>query len=180
MSAAPHQLVLPLAGVSQQPLSDHAIPRVDRVFVNRDLRMSSIEWVGFDMDYTLAIYRQSEMDRLSVELTVERLIRRGYPSSLLKLEYDTRFPIRGLLVDRGCALAIYLRSEMGRLSVGLTVERLIRRGYPCSLLKLEYETRFPVRGLLVDKRYGHVLKMDRYKVVHHGYRGLQKIPKEVL
>jgi HAD superfamily 5'-nucleotidase-like hydrolase len=129
MSAAPHQLVLPLAGVSQPPLSDHAIPRVDRVFVNRDLRMSNIEWVGFDMDYTLAIYRQSEMDRLSVELTVERLIRRGYPSSLLKLEYDTRFPIR---------------------------------------------------GLLVDKRYGHVLKMDRYKVVHHGYHGLQKIPKEVL
>ena len=129
MSAAPHQLVLPLAGLSLPPTGDHAIPRVDRVFVNRDLRMSNIEWVGFDMDYTLAIYRQAEMDRLSVELTVERMIRRGYPSYLLKIEYDTRFPIR---------------------------------------------------GLLVDKRHGHVLKMDRYKVVHHGYHGLQKIPKEEL
>ena len=67
MSAAPHQLVLPLAGVSAPPTSDHAIPRVDRVFVNRNLRMSSIDWVGFDMDYTLAIYGQAEMDALSVE-----------------------------------------------------------------------------------------------------------------
>ena len=33
-----------------------------RVFVNRDLKMSSIDWVGFDMDYTLAIYHQEEMD----------------------------------------------------------------------------------------------------------------------
>ena len=31
------------------------------------------------MDYTLAIYDQARMDALSVEPTVERLIKRGYP-----------------------------------------------------------------------------------------------------
>ncbi|MFO7181044.1 MAG: HAD-IG family 5'-nucleotidase [Pseudomonadota bacterium] len=129
MSAESRQLALPLAGISVPPPNGHAIPRKDRVYVNRDLRLSTIDWVGFDMDYTLAIYRQNEMDRLSVELTIDRLIRRGYPSYLKKLEYDTRFPIR---------------------------------------------------GLLVDKRYGHVLKMDRYKVVHLGYHGMQKIPREEL
>ncbi|HET9953075.1 MAG TPA: HAD-IG family 5'-nucleotidase [Polyangiaceae bacterium] len=125
----PRQLILPIAGVSLPPPNGHAICRKDRVFVNRDLRLAGIQWFGFDMDYTLAIYRQDEMDRLSVELTVERLIRRGYPSYLKHLEYDTRFPIR---------------------------------------------------GLLVDKRHGHVLKMDRYKVVHYGYHGMRRLPREEL
>ena len=71
------------------------IPRRSRVYVNRNLRLDKIETVGFDMDYTLAIYRQQEMDSLSVELMVERMIQRGYPAYLKKLRYDTRFPIRG-------------------------------------------------------------------------------------
>jgi HAD superfamily 5'-nucleotidase-like hydrolase len=121
----PRQLALPLVGSSPSP-SGHSIPRGDRVFVNRDLRMSSIDWIGFDMDYTLAIYRQDRMDALSVELMVERMIARGYPSYLKNLKFDTRFPIR---------------------------------------------------GLLVDKRYGHVLKMDRYKVVSRGYHGMRRLTR---
>jgi HAD superfamily 5'-nucleotidase-like hydrolase len=123
------QLLLPLNGLGTPPPAPAKIPRADRVFVNHDLRLSNIEWVGFDMDYTLAIYRQERMDALSVELTVDRLIKRGYPSSLRELKYDTRFPIRGLLVDR---------------------------------------------------KYGHVLKMDRYKVVHRGYHGLERLPDAVI
>ncbi|HEX2671978.1 MAG TPA: HAD-IG family 5'-nucleotidase [Polyangiaceae bacterium] len=107
--------------------SARSIARSDRVFVNRDLRLSNIDWIGFDMDYTLAIYRQERMDTLSVELTIERMIRRGYPAYLKNLSYDIRFPIR---------------------------------------------------GLLVDKRYGHVLKMDRYKVVQRGYHGMRRLPQE--
>jgi len=118
-----------MAGVTGPAPVSHAIARQDRVFVNRDLRMSSIEWFGFDMDYTLAIYRQDEMDRLSVELTAERLVKRGYPSSLQQLAYDPHFPIR---------------------------------------------------GLLIDKLHGHVLKMDRYKVVHSGYHGLRRLSKDEL
>jgi hypothetical protein len=30
-------------------------PRARDIFVNRNLRMSSVELIGFDMDYTLAI-----------------------------------------------------------------------------------------------------------------------------
>ncbi len=41
--------------------------------------MSGIAWVGFDMDYTLAIYNQQEMDELSIRATIEKLIARGYP-----------------------------------------------------------------------------------------------------
>jgi 5'-nucleotidase len=63
------QLDLPINGLL--PRTDPMrIPRTRRVFVNRNLKMAGIDWVGFDMDYTLAIYNQIEMDRLSVEATV--------------------------------------------------------------------------------------------------------------
>jgi len=57
---------------------------------------------------------------------------------------------------------------------------LIKRGYPASLKELTYDTRFPIRGLLVDRKYGHILKMDRYKVVHRGYHGLERLPDDVI
>ncbi len=125
----PRQLGLPLPGLIHLPPDGIAIPRTNRVFVNRTLRMSSIEWIGFDMDYTLAIYRQDAMDALSVQETVRRLVARGYPRHLMHVEYDTRFPIR---------------------------------------------------GLLIDKRYGHVLKMDRHKVVHKGYHGMRRLSRDDL
>jgi len=99
-----------------------------RVFVNRSLRMESVEWIGFDMDYTLAIYRQEEIDKLSIEATVKKLVDRGYPPFLAEARFDTRFAIR---------------------------------------------------GLLIDKKLGHVLKMDRYRYVGRAYHGMRELPREV-
>src|SRR5262249_27011049 len=87
------------------PLADLAVPaeeqppRARRIYCNRDLRLDQIRAVGFDMDYTLAIYRQDEIGRLSIEATSRKLVERGYPRSLLQMSYRTNFPIRGLLVD---------------------------------------------------------------------------------
>jgi 5'-nucleotidase len=105
------------------------IPRPRRIFCNRNLRMSNIAWVGFDMDYTLAIYNQREMDQLSIRATIEKLVARGYPGFV--------------------------------------------RDIPCSI-------DFPVRGLLIDKRFGNVLKMNRYKFVTKGYHGLRELPNDEL
>lgn len=105
------------------------IPRPQRVFCNRNLKMSGINWVGFDMDYTLAIYDQPAMDDLSIRATIDKLIARGYP------DFIKTVPV---------------------------------------------STQFPVRGLLIDKRFGHVLKMDRYKHVHKGYHGFRELTKEEL
>jgi HAD superfamily 5'-nucleotidase-like hydrolase len=115
-------------GASPQ-LAPSKIAKPERVWVNRNLKMTSVQWIGFDMDYTLAIYDQARMDSLQIDATVERLIRRGYPSYLDKLEYDYRFPIR---------------------------------------------------GLLVDKRYGHILKMNRFKVVRKVWHGMKPLPKDAL
>jgi HAD superfamily 5'-nucleotidase-like hydrolase len=68
--------------------------------VNRNLRLDQIAWVGFDMDYTLAIYRQDAMDTLSIAETAKKMVARGRPESLLSLPFDPHFPIRGLFVDK--------------------------------------------------------------------------------
>ncbi len=122
------QLELPLAFLpsSGEPTR---IPRAKRIFANRGLKMSQVDWVGFDMDYTLAVYNQEEMDRVSVRATVEKLVERGYPKELLDLDYPLDFPIR---------------------------------------------------GLLIDKKHGHILKMDRFKHVQKGYHGMRRLDREEL
>ncbi len=124
----PHQLSLPIdeyLSRSHRP----GIARPRRMFCNRNLRMSHIAWVGFDMDYTLAIYNQREMDELSIRATIAKLVKRGYPE-------------------------------------------LVRT--------VPYSTDFPVRGLLIDKRFGNVLKMNRYKHVTKGYHGLRELGRDEL
>jgi 5'-nucleotidase len=77
------------------------VARKNRVFCNRNLRMDSIEMIGFDMDYTIALYHQDKLEQLSIELTLNKLIsKHGYPEELRNLAYDPRWAIRGLMVDR--------------------------------------------------------------------------------
>ncbi len=101
------QLPLPLASASLEspesatrPITTGPIPSAARIFVNRNLRMDAIAAVGFDLDYTLAIYRQDEMDRLQTEVTIRKLIERGYPASLAAAPLRSDFAIRGLHVDK--------------------------------------------------------------------------------
>uniref|UniRef100_A0A4W5RI76 Cytosolic purine 5'-nucleotidase n=1 Tax=Hucho hucho TaxID=62062 RepID=A0A4W5RI76_9TELE len=70
-----------------------------KVFVNRSLAMEKIKCFGFDMDYTLAVYKSPEYESLGFDLTVERLVHIGYPQELLNFVYDPAFPTRGLLFD---------------------------------------------------------------------------------
>jgi HAD superfamily 5'-nucleotidase-like hydrolase len=79
----------------------HGVARAGRIFVNRNLRMRSIEAIGFDLDHTLAHYRIREVDELAFRLTQEKLVaQRGYPEEILQIRYDPEFVVRGLLIDR--------------------------------------------------------------------------------
>lgn len=70
-----------------------------RVFVNRNLRMSKIQAVGFDMDYTLAVYGV-ELDYLVWEMALARLVdKHDFPPEALQFTYDPAFAIRGLVLD---------------------------------------------------------------------------------
>jgi hypothetical protein len=93
------------------------VGRKNRVFCNRNLRMDKIEMIGFDMDYTLALYHQERLERLSVELTLGKLIEKhGYPDAIRTLQYDTRWAIRGVMVDRqlGNVFKLDRHSYVGR------------------------------------------------------------------
>jgi len=93
------------------------VPRKNRVFCNRNLRMDSIEMIGFDMDYTLALYHQDKLEQLSIELTLGKLIEKhGYPEEIRQLQYDPRWAIRGVMVDRllGNVFKLDRHSYVGR------------------------------------------------------------------
>lgn len=87
-----------------QHLSDLLETSIDGtrdIFVNRPLNMANIRWIGFDMDYTLAIYRKQAIEELAFRKTLEKLVsQKGYPAEILELEYRVESVIRGLLVDR--------------------------------------------------------------------------------
>jgi HAD superfamily 5'-nucleotidase-like hydrolase len=77
------------------------VPRGRQIYVNRNLRMDKIETVGFDMDYTLAMYHLVRLETLAFRMTLARMIEAlGYPAAIGGLEYDPEFVIRGLVVDK--------------------------------------------------------------------------------
>ncbi|HEY2733316.1 MAG TPA: HAD-IG family 5'-nucleotidase, partial [Polyangiales bacterium] len=50
--------------------------------------------------------------------------------------------------------------------------------YPESLLTMSYRAHFPIRGLLVDKKLGNVLKTDRYRYVKKAFHGTRELTSE--
>lgn len=120
------QLPLPISDLPPDQAPSE-VPRRRRVFVNRNLRFDLVSMVGFDMDYTLAVYRQDAMDRLSVDATAAKLVEAGYPECLLTAPYRTDFAIRGLIVDRAL---------------------------------------------------GNILKMDRYRYIKKAYHGMRELSRE--
>jgi 5'-nucleotidase len=104
------------------------IEKPNRIFVNRNLRMGSIRWVGFDMDHTLALYNRNFIEALAFDLAKEALIR--------------------------------------------------DHGYPALLQEVRYDPDFGIRGLVVDKERGNILKMDKFQYVADALHGRQRLDKE--
>ncbi len=72
----------------------------NRIFTNRTIKMSRIKAIGFDMDYTLAEYKQEALDLLTLRLALKILIERnGYPEEIAQIPYQEGFAIRGLVID---------------------------------------------------------------------------------
>lgn len=80
---------------------DEGITYRGEIFCNRALNMARIKAVGFDMDYTLAMYHSERFENLSAAGALEKLVNElGYPKELLDVKYDHDFFIRGLVVDK--------------------------------------------------------------------------------
>ncbi|XP_035989811.1 5'-nucleotidase, cytosolic II, like 1 [Fundulus heteroclitus] len=70
-----------------------------KVFVNRSLTLENIKCYGFDMDYTLAMYKSPDYESMGFELIRDRMVSIGYPHELLRYSYDPSFPTRGIVFD---------------------------------------------------------------------------------
>lgn len=87
--------------VRNDALEERRVPRIGRVFCNRNLRLPSIGAIGFDLDHTLAHYANLPVETLAFDVTKRKLVeKKGYPEEILTLEYDPRFVIRGLVIDK--------------------------------------------------------------------------------
>lgn len=75
-------------------------------------------------------------------------------------------------------LAMYNAERFESLSASGAVQKLVEKmGYPRALLKMEYDHSFFIRGLVVDKKRGNIIKLDRHKYVKramHGFRPMGK------
>ncbi|PIE24099.1 MAG: HAD family hydrolase [Planctomycetota bacterium] len=96
-------------------------PLPQRVFVNRALRLGSIDVIGFDLDWTLADYDRLPMEQLAFDLTRRRLVNsHGYPELVLDAEFRPDFPRRGLLIDKqtGAIVKMNRHHYVGRAFIG--------------------------------------------------------------
>jgi 5'-nucleotidase len=80
------------------------VPKIalnERVYTTRTLNMNSVKVIGFDMDYTLVVYREKELEDLVFQLTVQYLIDElDYPEAIKTLEFKADQVIRGLVIDK--------------------------------------------------------------------------------
>ena len=113
----------PSAGLDllRHSLADQTLRASRRVFTNRTLRMGKIKVVGFDLDWTLALYDQDALSELTFSLMLDRLVERfGYPSEILRSEFRGAFCRRGLMLDieEGVVLKMNRHRYVGRAYKG--------------------------------------------------------------
>lgn len=82
--------------------------------------------------------------------------------------------IRALGFDMDHTLAIYKR-QIEDLAFEFTIEKMIDKGYPESLREIAYDRDLAIRGLVVDKDHGNLIKIDRYKYVTDAFHGTRRL-----
>ena len=86
--------------------------------------------------------------------------------------------IKAIGFDMDHTLALYDPVPFEELAFEETKGKLLDAGYPEELRAARYNPRFAIRGLVVDKRRGNILKMDQHRYVAKVWHGLAPIPYE--
>ncbi|XP_028058737.1 5'-nucleotidase domain-containing protein 4-like isoform X5 [Camellia sinensis] len=81
--------------------------------------------------------------------------------------------------DMDYTLAQYKPETFESLAYEGTIRKLVYDlGYPPMLLEWTFDWKYMVRGLVLDKKRGNILKMDRHKYVKVAYHGFRELSKE--
>ncbi|MCH2101028.1 MAG: HAD-IG family 5'-nucleotidase [Planctomycetes bacterium] len=77
--------------------------------------------------------------------------------------------------DLDYTLARYCQAELEDLTLTVIFEKLYQAGFPEGFQLDRGESDFAMRGLVVDRQEGNILKLDRHGYVGRGYHGLQPL-----
>lgn len=140
----PEQLALPIPDIVSLP-SRVGLPRAQRVFVNRDLDMSAVAWIGFDLHHVLAAYRRDQLEPLVKSLMVRALLERGYSPDVVRADAAIGFGTRGLMIDKRTGHVLKIDRDRG-------VRKCFHGLHPRSHdeIRAQYQAR---RTRLLGKRY---------------------------
>ncbi|KAL5558044.1 hypothetical protein UlMin_034255 [Ulmus minor] len=87
--------------------------------------------------------------------------------------------IQAVGFDMDYTLAQYKPETFESLAYAGTIKKLVHNlGYPSELLSWTFDWEYMVRGLVLDKKRGNILKMDRHKYVKVAYHGFKELSKE--
>ncbi|RRT75816.1 hypothetical protein B296_00026059 [Ensete ventricosum] len=112
-----------------------------RIFCNRSLNMKNIIAVGFDMDYTLAQYKPETFESMAYDGTVKKLVYNlGYPHEVCDSE-----------LWHFCAYVNRIET------VNTTVPHYFLN---LQILEWTFDSKYMVRGLVLDKKRGNILKVS--------------------
>lgn len=81
--------------------------------------------------------------------------------------------------DMDHTLALYERTTFEQLTFDMAVENLISwKGYPEAVRRIRYQPDFIIRGLVVDKKLGNLLKMDAHGYIAVATHGTRRLGRE--
>lgn len=73
-------------------------------------------------------------------------------------------------------LVRYNSQAFESLSYSTIVKKLIgKKNYPSTLTKLNFDYNFAIRGLVIDRKKGNLLKLNRYTAIRASYHGLKPL-----
>lgn len=86
--------------------------------------------------------------------------------------------IRYIGFDMDYTLAAYRRGGIEDLAHRAAVRKLLDKGYPPTLGGRLPDASFAMRGLMVDKMRGNIVKMDRHGYVGRAFHGVKALSRE--
>lgn len=83
--------------------------------------------------------------------------------------------IKFLGLDMDHTLIRYQTHAFEKLSHSVMKEKLIKKGYPEIVRTLPFDYELAIRGLVIDKKRGNVLKLNRHSAIRASFHGLKAI-----
>lgn len=94
-----------------------------------------------------------------------------YVNRVLNMKY-----IKAIGFDMDHTLVRYHSDKFEKLTFDESIKKLINdKGYPKELENFSFDFNRAIRGLIVDKQHGNVLKVSLYNKIKHAYHGTKEL-----